>query len=187
MATNDSKGGQAKKAAAGDAAPEGSVVNLAPEGFVPLNLDRSFYSPQHTSKPLQGYLIATETMHSPALDRDFEAVIVRTTADTECVDGNKQPVPVKAGADVILVITSSLKKLITLSGKDKIPEISIQHAGKRSIGGGKTLNTYNAFITPAETWPARSAVAPDTLGMGEAMDFGQNQLGGGASAPQLGS
>lgn len=169
---------------AGDA-PEGAVVDLAPEGFVPLNLDRSFYSPQHTSKPLQGYLIASETMHSPALDRDFEAVIVRTTADTECVDGNKQPVPVKAGADVILVITSSLKKLLTLTGKDQIPEVSIQHAGKRSIGGGKTLNTYKAFITPANTWPARMAVAPDTLGMGDGSDFGQNQLTGGPAAPQL--
>jgi hypothetical protein len=171
-----------KKGAAGDV-PEGTVVNLAPEGFVPLNLDRAFYSPQHTKTPLQGYLIASETMHSPALDRDFEAVIIRTTADTECVDGNKNLVPVKAGADVILVITSSLKKLLTLAGRDKIPEINIAHAGKRQIGGGKTLNTYNAFITPAENWPSRSQVASDTLGMADGGEFAQ--IGGGSSAPQL--
>lgn len=179
---NDTKG--QKKGAAGEA-PEGTVVNLAPEGFVPLNLDRSFYSPQHTKVPLQGYLIASETMHSPALDRDFEAVIVRTTADTECVDGNKNVTPVKAGADVILVITSSLKKLLTLTGKDRIPEINIAHAGKRNIGGGKTLNTYNAFITPPENWPTRDKAAPDTLGMGDGSDFGDPMLSSGAGAKQL--
>jgi hypothetical protein len=180
MANVNDKG--QKKGAAGEA-PEGTVVNLAPEGFVPLNLDRSFYSPQHTKVPLQGYLIASETMHSPALDRDFEAVIVRTTADTECVDGNKNVTPVKAGADVILVITSSLTKLVGLAGGEKCPEIIIKHAGKKQIGGGKTLNEYVGAMTRPETWPSRATVCPDVLG--SASGFDAAQLGGGAATPQL--
>jgi hypothetical protein len=181
MANDKATTATAKKTT--DAAPEG--VMLAPEGFIPLNLDRAFYSPQHTAVPLQGYLIQHETMHSPSLDRDFDAVIIRTTADTVCVDGAKNPVPVKAGSDVILVITSSLKKLLQLTGKDLIPEVCIQHAGKRPIGGGKTLNTYNSWMTPAETWKTRQDVAPDTLGSGESFEFGQMGAGNGAGSKQL--
>lgn len=180
---NDKSGQAAAAKKATEVAPEGAA--MAPEGFVPLNLDRAFYSPQATQVPLQGYLIGHETMHSPSLDRDFDAVIIRTTADTVCVDGMKNPVPVKAGADVILVITSSLKKLLQLTGKDLIPEVCIQHAGKRPLPGGKSLNTYNSWMTPAESWKTRQEVAPDTLGSGESFEFGQLPAGNGAGSKQL--
>jgi hypothetical protein len=163
--------------------PVAAFLGDLPPGFMPLNLSRSMYSPQATQVPLQGYIIAHEEMFSPQLQRKFDAVIVRTTSDTECVDAQKKTFPVKAGADVILVITSSLTKLVGLAGGEKCPEIIIKHAGKKQIGGGKTLNEYVGAMTRPETWPSRATVCPDVLG--SASGFDAAQLGGGAATPQL--
>ncbi len=163
--------------------PVAAFLGDLPPGFMPLNLSRSMYSPQATQVPLQGYIIAHEEMFSPQLQRKFDAVIVRTTADTECVDAQKKTFPVKAGQDVILVITSSLTKLSALAGGDKCPEIIIKHAGKKQIGGGKTLNEYVGAMTRPETWPSRAMVCPDVLGNADAFSVGQ--LGNGHTAPAL--
>lgn len=125
----------------------------APAEFVSLSTNALVYKPDLCkTHPVQGYLLGRVMMPPVGGDREWECLVLRTTKPTIGCDRDDNVLPVKAGDEIRIPVTHQLQqdaKIAGIAGSTHwTAELFLKPKEKISIGGGKTMWTYDARMSP---------------------------------------
>jgi hypothetical protein len=125
-------------------------ANTVPEGFVKIGNERRSWSPiSCKAMPLVGALVGIQRMPDDKTGKPRHAFVVRTTRETLSVDGEKNVEKTPVGEEVFLWRTAGLRDLDQYAlDTEKVFEVFVQVKGKKDLGGGHSMTTYDIHANP---------------------------------------